>query len=156
VDVALECARMQHRFSMPPLQMQDLDFPQVGISKLKMAQASSSMSGSRNETDILQEILSVAHASQELINQSNYSSQPFMNANQNYVPHESDFTFMVGTNYNHVNDMNTMGFVDKPWEDQNTRSIEIGDLDDGFKTEDLIWVGMSTKNVEKVCPSANF
>ncbi|KAL9320227.1 hypothetical protein ACSQ67_012066 [Phaseolus vulgaris] len=156
VDVALECARMQHRFSMPPLQMQDLDFPQVGISKLKMEQGSSSMSGSRNETDILQEILSVAHASQELINQSNYSSQPFMNANENYAPHEThDFTFMVGTNYNHVNDMNpmNMGFVDKAWEDQNTRSIEIGDLDDGFKTErmmeNLRWVGMSSKNVEK-------
>ncbi|XP_068495509.1 NAC domain-containing protein 86 isoform X2 [Phaseolus vulgaris] len=155
VDVALECARMQHRFSMPPLQMQDLDFPQVGISKLKMEQGSSSMSGSRNETDILQEILSVAHASQELINQSNYSSQPFMNANENYAPHETDFTFMVGTNYNHVNDMNTMnmGFVDKAWEDKNTRSIEIGDLDDGFKTErmmeNLRWVGMSSKNVEK-------
>ncbi|XP_027931539.1 NAC domain-containing protein 45-like [Vigna unguiculata] len=149
VDVALECARMQHRFSMPPLQMQDLEFPQVGISKLKMAQASSSMSGTRNETDILQEILSVAHASQELINQSNYSSQPFMNANENFAPHESDFTFMVGTNYNHVNDMNTMGFVDKAWEDQNTRSIEIGDLDDGFKTENLRWMGMSSKNVGK-------
>ncbi|KAG2395097.1 uncharacterized protein HKW66_Vig0075270 [Vigna angularis] len=149
VDVALECARMQHRFSMPPLQMQDLEFPQVGISKLKMAQGSSSMSGTRNETDILQEILSVAHASQELINQSNYSSQPFMNANENYAPHESDFTFMVGTNYNHVNDMNTMGFVDKAWEDQNTRSIEIGDLDDGFKTDNLRWVGMSSKNVGK-------
>ena len=148
---------------MPPLQMQDLDFPQVGISKLKMEQGSSSMSGSRNETDILQEILSVAHASQELINQSNYSSQPFMNANENYAPHEThDFTFMVGTNYNHVNDMNpmNMGFVDKAWEDQNTRSIEIGDLDDGFKTErmmeNLRWVGMSSKNVEKVCPTANF
>ncbi|KOM52809.1 hypothetical protein LR48_Vigan09g146800 [Vigna angularis] len=152
VDVALECARMQHRFSMPPLQMQDLEFPQVGISKLKMAQGSSSMSGTRNETDILQEILSVAHASQELINQSNYSSQPFMNANENYAPHESDFTFMVGTNYNHVNDMNTMGFVDKAWEDQNTRSIEIGDLDDGFKTDNLRWVGMSSKNVGKVNP----
>ncbi|CAJ1960753.1 unnamed protein product [Sphenostylis stenocarpa] len=153
VDIALECARMQHRFTIPPLQRQDLDFPLVGISELKMAQASSSMSGIRNETDILQEILSVAHASQELINQSNYSSQPFMNANENYAPHESDFTFMVGTNDNHVNDMNTIGFGDKAWEDQHTRSIEIGDFDDGFKTERMIenlrCVGMSSKNVEK-------
>ena len=160
VDIALECARMQHRFTMPPLEVQQ-DFPQVGISELKMAQASASnmCGGSRNnETDILQEILSVAHASQELINQSNYSSSQAFGANENNYapPHESDFTFMVGTNYNHVNDMNTMGFVDNiAWEDPNARSIEIGDLDDGFKTERMVenlrWVGMSSKNMEKVC-----
>ncbi|KAH1160162.1 hypothetical protein AAZX31_11G217100 [Glycine max] len=158
VDIALECARMQHRFTMPPLEVQQ-DFPQVGISELKMAQASASnmCGGSRNnETDILQEILSVAHASQELINQSNYSSSQAFGANENNYapPHESDFTFMVGTNYNHVNDMNTMGFVDNiAWEDPNARSIEIGDLDDGFKTERMVenlrWVGMSSKNMEK-------
>ncbi|KAG5093663.1 hypothetical protein JHK84_049251 [Glycine max] len=157
VDIALECARMQHRFTMPPLEVQD--FPQVGISELKMAQASGSnmCGGSRNnETDILQEILSVAHASHELINQSNYSSHSqALGANENNYapPHESDFTFMVGNNYNRVNDMNTMGFVDKAWEDPNARSIEIGDLDDGFKTERMVenlrWVGMSSKNMEK-------
>ncbi|KAK7305645.1 hypothetical protein VNO77_43552 [Canavalia gladiata] len=151
VDIALECARMQHRFSMPPLEMED--FPQVGISELKMTQASgNSMCGNRsNETDILQEILSVAHASQELINQSNYS-QALLDGNENlYVPLENDFTFMVGTNYNHVNDMNSM--VDKPWEEPNIRSIEIGDLDDQFKAEKMVenlrWVGMSSKTIEK-------
>ncbi|XP_073226605.1 NAC domain-containing protein 86 isoform X2 [Cicer arietinum] len=139
VDIALECARMQHRFSMPPLEVED--FPQVSISELN-----SMCSGNRNETDILQEILSVAQASQDLIHQSNYS-HPF-GGNQN------DFTFMVGNNYNHVNDhMSSMRYDDKAWEDPNTRSIEIGDLDDEFKAERMVenlrWVGMSSNDLEK-------
>lgn len=143
---------MQHRFSMPPLEVED--FPQVGISELKMGQASSSMCRTRNETDILQEILSVAQASQELINQSNYS-QAF-GGNDNYATdHENDFTFMVGNNYNHVNDMNSM----RAWEDPNTRSIEIGDLDNEFKTERMVenlrWIGMSSTDLEKVCSNVN-
>nr|QSD99911.1 NAC family transcription factor [Melilotus albus] len=153
VDIALECARMQHRFSMPPLEVED--FPQVGMnSELKMTQLlSSSMCGTRNETDILQEILSVAQASQELINQSNYSHA--FGGNENYATdHESDFSFMVGNNYNHVTDhMNSMRYDDKAWEDPNTRSIEIGDLDDEFKTERMVenlrWVGMSSNDLEK-------
>ncbi|KAJ1379305.1 NAC domain [Sesbania bispinosa] len=150
VDIALECARMQHRFSMPPLEVED--FPQVGISELRMTQASGSMCGGRNETDILQEILSVAQASQDLINQSNYSHA--LGGNENYAPHENDFTFMVDTNYNHVNDMNSMRYVDKAWEDMNTRSIEIRDFDDEFKAERMVenlrWVGMSSKDLEKI------
>ncbi|KAK7302040.1 hypothetical protein RJT34_12919 [Clitoria ternatea] len=153
VDIALECARMQHRYSMPPLEVED--FPQVGIAELKMTQAPGSMcGGGRNETDILQEILSVAHASQELINQPCNYSQALLGGNENYGTHENDFTFMVGTDYNHVsNDMNSMRYVDKTWEDPNLRSIEIGDPDDEFKTdrmvENLRWVGMSGKNIEK-------
>ncbi|KAK2440450.1 hypothetical protein P8452_19547 [Trifolium repens] len=153
VDIALECARMQHRFSMPPLEVED--FPQVGFnSELKMTQlASSSMSGTRNETDILQEILSVAQASQELINQSNYSHA--FGGSENYATHhENDFTFMVGNNNYNVNDhMNSMRYDDKAWEDPNMRSIEIGDLDDEFKAdrmvENLRWVGMSSNDLEK-------
>jgi hypothetical protein len=132
------------------------DFPQVGFnSELKMTQlASSSMSGTRNETDILQEILSVAQASQELINQSNYSHA--FGGSENYATHhENDFTFMVGNNNYNVNDhMNSMRYDDKAWEDPNMRSIEIGDLDDEFKAdrmvENLRWVGMSSNDLEKV------
>lgn len=142
---------------MPPLEVED--FPQVGISELKMAQASGSMcGGSRNETDILQEILSVANASHELINQSNHS-QALGGSHENYAPHENDFTFMVGTSYNHANDMNSMRYVDKTWEDHNMRTIEIGDLDSEFKAERMVenlrWVGMSSEDLEKVCCKAN-
>ncbi|XP_027368480.1 NAC domain-containing protein 86-like [Abrus precatorius] len=150
VDIALECARMQHRFAMPPLEVED--FPQVGISELKMTQGSSSMHASTNETDILQEILSVAHASQELISQSNYSQE--WGGNDTYAPREDDFTFMVGTNYNHINDMSSMRYVDKTWGDANPRCIEIGGMDEEFKAErtveNLRWVGMSKKDLEKM------
>ncbi|KAL5129177.1 NAC domain-containing protein 86 [Glycine soja] len=152
VDIALECARMQHRFVMPPLEVDD--FPQVGVSELKMAQASGSMQGScRTETDILQEILSVAQVSQELINQSSYSQD--WGGNDNYAPREDDFTFMVGTNYNHSNEMSSMRYVDKTWEDAiNTRTIEIGDVDEEFKEERMVenlrWVGMSSEDLEKM------
>lgn len=143
---------MQHRFAMPPLEVDD--FPQVGISELRMAQASGSMQGSRTETDILQEILSVAHASQELINQSSYS-QEWGGNDHSYAPREDDFTFMVGTNYNHLNEMSSMRYVDKTWEDPNTtRTIEIGDVSEEFKAdrmvENLRWVGMSREDLEKV------
>lgn len=141
---------------MPPLEVQQ-DFPQVGISELKMAQASASnmCGGSRNnETDILQEILSVAQVSQELINQSNYS-QEWGGNNDNYAPREDDFTFMVGTNYNHSNHgMSSMRYADNTWEDANTRTIEIGDVDEGFKAERMVenlrCVGMSSEDLQKV------
>ena len=137
---------------MPPLEVDD--FPQVGVSELKMAQASGSMQGScRTETDILQEILSVAQVSQEFINQSSYSQD--WGGNDNYAPREDDFTFMVGTNYNHSNEMSSMRYVDKTWEDAiNTRTIEIGDVDEEFKEERMVenlrWVGMSSEDLEKV------
>ncbi|KAF1895006.1 hypothetical protein Lal_00022502 [Lupinus albus] len=150
VNIALECARMQHRFSMPPLEMED--FPQAGISELKMTQASDSMCESRNGIDILQEILSVAQA-QELVNQSNNSHALSCNENYYGTHDQSDFTFMVGTNDNHINDVNSMRFVDQTWEDQKTRTLEIGDFDDEFKAERMVenlrWVGMSSKSFEK-------
>ncbi|CBI27341.3 unnamed protein product, partial [Vitis vinifera] len=113
VDVALECARLQHRFSLPPLEVED--FPQ------------------------------------ELINQS---SVPNL-WDENYAA-DDDFTFMTGkeTYYNQFNNMNSLRLIDKSWEHQNTSSIEIGHLDEDFKTsermvENLRWVGMSNKDLNE-------
>lgn len=147
VDITLECARLQHRFSLPSLEVED--FPQVGFTDFKVSQLTP-ICESASETDILQEILSVAQASQELINQNNFpgtwggSSAP-----------DDDFSFMVGRDtYNQVNDVSAERYIDKPWEDSNTRSIQIGDLEEDFKTqrmtENLRWVGMSDKDLEKV------
>ncbi|KAJ7964404.1 NAC domain containing protein [Quillaja saponaria] len=155
VDIALECARMQRRFTLPPLEVED--FRQVGvIDQLRMPQPSAMGESRNDQIDILQEILSVAHASQELINQSNYTDTWGDLGNVNYVPND-DFTFMVDkdahNNYNQVNDMSSMRYVDKTWEDPNTRSIEIGYLDDEFKTERMVenlrWVEMSNEDLEK-------
>lgn len=161
VDIALECARLQHRLSLPPLEVED--FPQVGVSTLQ-----STGHENPNETDILQEILSVAHVSQELINQSNFgdSSSTWGGNYANPVLPDHDFTFMVGkdnttTQYNNshgqVNDeTNSMRYLDhkSSWTDPHARTIEIADLEDEFKTqrkvENLRWVGMSNEDVEKV------
>lgn len=155
VDIALECARLQHRLSLPPLEVED--FPQVGMSTLQ-----STGHENPNETDILQEILSVAHVSQELINQSNYGdSSTAWGGNYGHQVAD-DFTFMVGkdsstTNYNNDQlnyEMDSMRYLDKSWTDPDTRTIEIADLEDEFKTEkkieNLRWVGMSNEDVEKV------
>jgi hypothetical protein len=135
MDIALECARMQHKFSMPPLEVEDI--PQ----------------GSRTKNDVLEEILSLNHASQELTNHSSYSQA--LGDNENYAPYEDDFTFMVSTNYNHINDMSSMSYVNKTWEDLNTRSIEIGCLEDQElkakrMVENLRWIGMPREDFEKV------
>ncbi|CAL4928719.1 unnamed protein product [Urochloa decumbens] len=62
VDVALECARLQHRLSLPPLEVED--FPQ----DVSLDTKTNILRSNPNEVDILQEFLSVASASQELIN----------------------------------------------------------------------------------------
>jgi hypothetical protein len=67
VDVALECARLQHRLSLPPLEAQD--FPH----DVSLDTKTSVLRSNPNEVDILQEFLSVASASQELIHGSSSS-----------------------------------------------------------------------------------
>ncbi|KAL8166682.1 hypothetical protein V2J09_008181 [Rumex salicifolius] len=71
VDIALECARMQHRFTMPPLEVETPS--QFGHpSSFNMPSSCFFNGGSKmNEgDDILEEILSVAQASQNLISQN--------------------------------------------------------------------------------------
>ncbi|XP_059644928.1 NAC domain-containing protein 54-like [Cornus florida] len=142
VDVAMECARLQHRLSLPPLEVQD--FPQVGFTDFKMPPQSSSLRESTNEDDILQEILSVAHVSQELINQDTWGGI--------YAP-DNEFSFPAHTVQTR-DDMSSSIFMDNEIrEGQNPRCIEIGDLDEEFKIErgieNLRWVGMSNQDLEK-------
>uniref|UniRef100_A0ACD5WTD5 Uncharacterized protein n=1 Tax=Avena sativa TaxID=4498 RepID=A0ACD5WTD5_AVESA len=72
VDVALECARLQHRLTLPPLEVED--FPH----DVSLDTKTGILRSNPNEVDILQEFLSVASASQELINGSGSSSYPDM------------------------------------------------------------------------------
>ncbi|XP_041007611.1 NAC domain-containing protein 86-like isoform X2 [Juglans microcarpa x Juglans regia] len=119
VDIALECARLQHRFSLPPLE----------------------------------EILSVAQASQELINQSNLPDT----WGGNYAP-DDDFSFLIDRDtHNQAGDLSLYErYIDKSWEDSSTiRTIQIGDLDhedlqkERLAAENLRWVGMSNKDLKK-------
>ncbi|KAJ6707344.1 putative proteinC DOMAIN-CONTAINING PROTEIN 82-RELATED [Salix viminalis] len=154
VDIALECARLQHRFTLPPLQVDD--FPQFGFTDMKvMQQPSMQECTSTHQTDILQEILSVAQASQELINQSSFQDT----WGGNYATADHDFTFMDGKDVQHnvYSDMmmNSTRWADQPWFDPSTssRSVDMSDLDETFKSERMVenlrWVGMSNDELEK-------
>ncbi|XP_057994688.1 NAC domain-containing protein 54 [Hevea brasiliensis] len=150
VDISLDSARLQHRFSMPPLEVED--FPQVGLTDLKVMHSTPMHDQDTSQTGILQEILSVAHASQELINQSNNLQDTW---GGNYSADNNDFTFIAGKDaHGHLySDMYSMKCMNKSWGDPNLRSIEIENLDEDFKTEgvteNLRWVGMSNEEPEK-------
>ncbi|GMI74033.1 NAC domain containing protein 28 [Hibiscus trionum] len=132
VDVALECARLQHRLALPPLEVED--YPHGGL-----------MHESRHQTDILEEILSVSHVSKELINpiaghEDAWGASSSNNAN--------DFTFMTakGMYQNQVNEMSCPQYMHKPLEESITRSI---DISEERMVENLRWVGMSSKELEQ-------
>ncbi|XP_059282737.1 NAC domain-containing protein 54-like [Lycium ferocissimum] len=79
VNVALECARLQHRFALPSLEVQD--FPQAGYVNSR-----NNPPNTVNQTDIVQEIPSVAQAALDhIINQDSWGGN-------NYAPAD-DFSF---------------------------------------------------------------
>ncbi|XP_076951390.1 NAC domain-containing protein 54-like isoform X2 [Bidens hawaiensis] len=138
VDIAMECARLQQRLSLPPLKPQD--FHHDGVTnyvELKNIPQSSTGPPIGSQQDILHEILSVG--SQDFINQDawggSYAADIY-----------NDFTFMLN---NDMNQMQGSGFVG---DDRNTRPIEIDDADGQMKTdpivENLRWVGMWNKHLE--------
>ncbi|XAR73613.1 hypothetical protein NMG60_11007641 [Bertholletia excelsa] len=138
VDIALECARLQHRFSLPPLEVQD--FSNGGFFDMKVPQSSTTL-GNTNQQDILQEILSVAQASKELINQESWGGSY-------HTPAGDDFSFhqphAIGS---------SSRFAEAQWEHQNASTIAIGGGDEEFKVErsleNLRWIGMSNHDLEK-------
>ncbi|KAK4838543.1 hypothetical protein QYF36_014575 [Acer negundo] len=149
IDVALECARLQHRLSLPSLEVEDIS--QIGFTDFKTLHSNPSRE-SMNEVNIMHQILSDSHASQEPIYQSNLQDSSW---GGNYVHIGDDFSFISGedNHYNPCNDlMMSLGRSERPWENSNMRSIEIGDLDEEIKTERMVenlrWVGMSNKDIE--------
>ncbi|KAH0718170.1 hypothetical protein KY285_014201 [Solanum tuberosum] len=133
VDIALECARLQHRFTLPPLEIQD--FPQVGsyVDHAKMPPQSSF----------------IHQASQNhLINQDYSSCAPNI---------DDDFSFLIPLNNNNqIHHHGDLGSFNMMEQDENViRSIDIGDFDhhQDFKSdrmvENLRWIGMSNRDLEK-------
>lgn len=124
VDVALECARLQHRLSMPPLEV--AEYPQVGLSnyqEYKTVRPNLSQNGSSN--DILQEIMMM--------------NQPTLHQNM----------YWGGATTSNAHDfMSSMA----QFEEMNTRVIQIGDVDEnlrmdrGLMVENSRW--MNTKEEE--------
>lgn len=141
MDVAIESGRLQHRLSLPSLKIED--FLQFDLT---YADFPCSRHEEPKETDVLQEILSVASSSQELMNQSNYIDT------WKGTYHQFDqFSPLVeleiegrneDTQYLQVNDMGSSTFM------------EISDLEEEFKRERMVenlqGAKMSHKDVQKV------
>ncbi|KAK9732960.1 hypothetical protein RND81_04G034400 [Saponaria officinalis] len=115
VDIAVECSRLQHRFSLPPLEVEEnLQFGAT-LSELGMSQPNFNTNTNTNnninntpKVDILDEILCVAQAQQNLTNQSNYNNTPNNNMmlRQNY-----------NTSKNPMNDQsNSMRNMENSWD----------------------------------------
>jgi hypothetical protein len=144
VDVALECARLQHRLSLPPLEVED--FPQ----DVSLDTKTSVLRTNPNEVDILQEFLSVASASQELINgtSSSYAAEMWPGAgtsstSTHYINELSSLVELgvkakeEADNFYHMDCIGTSaGFASKQVHvDEPVRLVEIADMEE-FKQEE--------------------
>ena len=143
VDIALECARLQHRLSLPPLQVQDFQHRGTSTNYIESMPQSSNRPTMGSQQDLLHEILSVAQVSKDLIDQDEWVGS-FAAGNDN------DFSFLPN-NSNQIHGVGSFRFMG---DDQNARSIEIGGFDEQMEpdrmVENLRWVGMSNKDLEMV------
>ena len=138
VDVALECARLQHRLSLPPLEVED--FPQ----DVSLDTKTSILRSNPNEVDILQEFLSVASASQELINgsSSSYPAEMWPGAGTSSTHYINELSSLVELgvtkakeevdNFYHMGCIGTSaGFASKSVHvDEPVRLVEIADMEE--------------------------
>ncbi|XP_025793506.1 NAC domain-containing protein 86-like isoform X2 [Panicum hallii] len=145
VDVALECARLQHRLSLPPLEVED--FPQ----DVSLDTKTSILRSNPNEVDILQEFLSVASASQELINGTSNSFPAEMwpgagtsSSSSTHYINELSSLVELGVkakqevdNFYHMGCIGTSaGFASKSVHvDEPVRLVEIADMEEELKEE---------------------
>jgi len=134
--VALECARLQHRFSMPALEVED--FPQIDMSDSKVLHSGFTQQNT-NEVDILQEILSVASASHELANNSP-TYQDIWAANIN--PQFEEYASLVEPRHGGNQFCSRMDGLGSSWSmampcgiGEQINLVEIGDLEEEFKEE---------------------
>ncbi|XP_071703538.1 NAC domain-containing protein 86-like [Rutidosis leptorrhynchoides] len=137
VDIAMECSRLQHRLSLPPLQVQDFQHngSTTNYVDYKIPQSS-------NNGATMHEILSVAQLSQDHINQNTWGG--------NYTGIDYDFSFLPHNNGNHLQATSSSRFIGD--DNQSTRCIEIGDFNEQMNTnpmvENLRWYGMSNKDLD--------
>ncbi|PIA64004.1 hypothetical protein AQUCO_00201358v1 [Aquilegia coerulea] len=146
VDIALECARLQHRLSLPPLEVED--FPQVSFNNSTFPQ--DRPLHETREGGFLQEIISATSTPQELINNTNY--QDTWQGNYSYFDEFSLHEIEKVENHQ-IDDIGSSIPIEQPWGVDNRRFIDIGDMEEVFMTgktvENLRGVGMSNKELEK-------
>ncbi|XP_073289062.1 NAC domain-containing protein 54-like isoform X2 [Primulina huaijiensis] len=145
VDVALECARLQHRFSLPPLEVQHLT--QADFSRDPMFSHPSPMfdDQSTNQTDILEEILSVAQASHNLQDHDAWTGGTYAATD--------DFSFFIHGGNSTIPDIGSSRYTSNLREEHIHQPIEIKEKDEAFDPERMVenlrWVGMSNKEFDK-------
>ncbi|KAL3845064.1 hypothetical protein ACJIZ3_002467 [Penstemon smallii] len=135
VDIALECARLQHRFSLPPLEVRDYSQTAL-LNDPRMSHSSVFHENTNPPHDIVQEILSVAQASHDLQNQETWGEV--------YAPID-DFSFIIDGNQE--SEINSSKYImnNIVREEYNQKSIEIEEKGELFRNgrmvENLRWVG---------------
>ncbi|CAA2980684.1 Transcription initiation factor TFIID subunit 2 [Olea europaea subsp. europaea] len=142
VDIALERTRLQQRFSLPPLRVDD--FPQANFAADANMSHSNVFQENRNKPDMLEEILSIAQVSQDF-------QTPVTTWDGIYA--EGD-EFFFPSHSNQVPDMCSLKYTDNLREEPDYRSIKIGEKDKLIEStgmvENLRWLGMSNKELEKM------
>ncbi|XP_021713617.1 NAC domain-containing protein 86-like [Chenopodium quinoa] len=124
VDIAIECARLQHRFTLPPLEVEgSSNYGTTNLSNMGMCYNNG---GTSTGGDILDEILSVAQAQQDLISHPNT-----MIGGQSYNNHNYGDTMN-----NQANSMRPI--MENSWEDNmNTSLVGMGNVDE-LKSERMV------------------
>ncbi|KAK9049042.1 hypothetical protein SSX86_031992 [Deinandra increscens subsp. villosa] len=146
VDIAMECARLQHRLSLPPLQVQDFhhhDGMTNYIDVKNIPQSSNGPPIGSNQKDMLHETLSIG--CQDLMNQDAWGG-----GSSSYAAIDNElFAFMPNNNGNEM--QGGGGSFRFMGDEQISTSVEI-DVVDGHmitdRSENLRWVGMSNKDLE--------
>ncbi|XP_009598687.1 NAC domain-containing protein 54-like [Nicotiana tomentosiformis] len=112
--------------ALPPLEVHD--FPQAGYVNYStiLPQSSYNINQNTNQTDIVQQILSVTQASQDHVNEDSFGG--------NYTQVADDFSFLPH-NDNQIHDLGSFNF------DEDFKSDRI--------VENLRWIGMSDMDLEK-------
>ncbi|KAL5721667.1 hypothetical protein ACHQM5_005283 [Ranunculus cassubicifolius] len=139
VDVALECARLQRRLSLPPLEVED--FPRVEFNDSTLHQ-----DGPINEPSggcFLQEMISASSSAQTIMNQSKY--QDTWQGSYSYFDEFSPLP--------EIERIGSSIPIEKPWGVEDRRYLDIDDMEEVFMTgktiENLRGIGMSNKELEK-------
>ncbi|KAJ4759269.1 NAC domain-containing protein 86 [Rhynchospora pubera] len=139
VNVALECARIQHRLSLPALEFDE--FSEMDFTNSTALQTGINQHSGK-EVDALQEILSVASASRELINNPSYTD-PWPGSSS----HFDEVSIMLEHNKIKNEPLqfptdslgSTFSFqIKSGTEDETAKLIDIGGLEEEFKEDKII------------------
>ncbi|XP_049931745.1 NAC domain-containing protein 86-like isoform X2 [Nymphaea colorata] len=146
-EIAIECARLQHRFSLPPLNVEELPpidithmkFPDIGIFQEHDIDQTNNTS-CQNEANILQEILSMASTSHEMTSLPSYSDLwvgNYPNLDEIVPPSDSQkfMNEIIDGKFETMTNLSTQGWTssfleDVPIQEEQVRLVEISKMEE--------------------------